>query len=207
MVRELKEEIKMGFGFNTDLNTLSALTTSSLMDPSNDTDIALRMFNSSLNANINGSYLGNNNVNEPIFNTDANGNQTLNQTTASMAKYASIFNPNQLGSILSSAFITPADSYNTDATNTLTGLDIGMDSFLAKMWTMLNSYSTGSSNLNLGINIPGSSNSSKGSAAISGNAPINSSDSFERKLKLIDEYCAKTNKDIDTDAIRTKYSM
>lgn len=192
----------MGFGFNTDLNMLSALTSSALIDNSNDTDIALRSFGSSLNSSINGSYFDNSA--SSVF-TDANGNLQLNPTTAAMAKYATSFSPDQFGTITTSAFLTPATAGNMDATNTLQGLNMGLDLYLNKAWTSLEKFSNDLSRLNLGVNIPGGLGSS--STNVNGTSTFTPSQSLDKKLQLIDEYCNKTGKDIDTDAIRTKYAM
>src|SRR5574344_1668239 len=207
-VRELIEELKMGF-YNIDPNALLAISNSALLDNSNDTDITIKRLNASLNTELNSSAIGLNteSINNFSIWGNKNSDYNLKPTTAAMEKNAPYFSADQLGTILTSTFLTPATAGNTDATDTLSGLNLGLNTYLNKMWMSIQKFDNDLTRLNLGVAIPGGNSSSGSFWGNNGKNPLTSSEKLDRKLKLIDEYCAKTGKDIDTNTIKQKYLM
>src|SRR5574344_63967 len=207
-VRELIEELKMGF-YNIDPNALLAISNSALLDNTKHTDKTIKQLKTSLNTELNSSAIGLNteSINNFSIWGNKNSDYNLKPTTAAMEKNAPYFSADQLGTILTSTFLTPATAGNTDATDTLSGLNLGLNTYLNKMWMSIQKFDNDLTRLNLGVAIPGGNSSSGSFWGNNGKNPLTSSEKLDRKLKLIDEYCAKTGKDIDTNTIKQKYLM
>lgn len=184
-------------GYDSNMNALTSLMTSALFDPSYNGAQDLRNINFATDLESNNLY-STDRSNSLIFHTDADGKIVLNPATASMAKAAPYFSPEQLGGVITNTI----RNGSSDSENNLAGLNMGMDSYLDQMYSSIMSFSKNLAKLNLGLKFPGSISS----GGKNGSGVVSNSDLLDKKITLIEAYAKKSKTKIDTDKIKTTYA-
>ncbi len=183
-------------GYDSNMNALTSLMTSALFDTSYAGAQDLRNISFATDMESNRLY-NTDPSNALIFHTDENGKIVLNPATQSMKDAAPYFSPEQLGGVITTTIKNPT----SDSENNLAGLNMGIDSYLSQMYSSIMDFSTKLGKLNLGITFPGSIAGGNQNGGV-----VSSSDSLDKKIKLIEAYAKKSKTKIDTDKIKTTYA-